>query len=284
MSNKLVNEMRSMRLPPVPKGILWVLCDIANDEGATFGYAPLSRLIEESCYQRNAVINGLDWLESVNIITANRENGRKTTYQITLSERNVEAIEAELNRKKEASKRTLSTRIPVDQNNQLTKTTSRPEHNIPVGQKTEPVGQKTPPVDEANTNPLIPINPQKQPKKPREKIASWNLSDLVLPEFIKPELWEGFVDMRIKKRKPIQTELTAKLLIDALTKFHTQGLDQNESLRNSIANGWTDVYAPKPQAKQPVSTGGKKWDFDQYLNPPIRTVNDEPYEALSYAH
>ena len=227
MSNKLINDMRSIRLPAVAKGVLWVLCDIAQDDGNTFGYAPLSRLIDETCYQRNAVINALTWLESVGLIFGNRSNGRKTTYKITLENANQQAIDDELNRKKIASKRVLHNSEPVDQTNQLTKQTSCSGHTQPVDQNTQPVDEKTPPVDQTNTNRIIPINPQKQPIKPREALVS-------KPSDVSDQVWNDFLKLRKTKKAP----LTQTALDGIIREANLAGWTLEAALSECQLRGW----------------------------------------------
>ena len=82
MSHLIVNRIRSAILPPSEKFVLWVLSDVANEQGVTGSYAPLPRLIAETCLSRQTVINAIKGLESKNIIMADRSNGRQTVYSI----------------------------------------------------------------------------------------------------------------------------------------------------------------------------------------------------------
>lgn len=65
-----------------------------------------------------------------------------------------------------------------------------------------------------------------------------------LPGWLPLELWEAFLAMRVKIKKPA-TEYAQKLLIKKLDNFRTHGLDITEILEQSITNGWQDLYAPK---------------------------------------
>jgi len=78
-----------------------------------------------------------------------------------------------------------------------------------------------------------------------------------IPDFIDPELWEQYLLIR-KKKKASDTPYAIKLLINKLTKYHTEGLDPNESLRDSIEGSWKSVYEPK--------NSKKGIDNDKYTN------------------
>ena len=65
-----------------------------------------------------------------------------------------------------------------------------------------------------------------------------------VPFFIDTELWVAYHNMRSANKKHA-TEYACKLIVKNLTKFNEKGLDANQSLENSIKNGWTDVYEPK---------------------------------------
>lgn len=67
----------------------------------------------------------------------------------------------------------------------------------------------------------------------------------IIPFFIDAEIWNGFLEMRIKaKAKP--TDLAIKGIIKKLQEFEDkkQGW-ANESLKNSIENNWKGVFEPK---------------------------------------
>jgi len=65
-----------------------------------------------------------------------------------------------------------------------------------------------------------------------------------IPDFIDPELWEQYILIR-KKKKASDTPYAIKLIINKLTKYHAEGFDPNESLRDSIEGSWKSVYQPK---------------------------------------
>lgn len=65
-----------------------------------------------------------------------------------------------------------------------------------------------------------------------------------LPDFILPEAWFGFLEMRKKIKKP-PTERACQLLIKKLVMFHNAGHDANAILDQSTTNGWQDLFEIK---------------------------------------
>jgi hypothetical protein len=283
VSNSLVNNMRTMQLPPIAKTVLWVLCDVSNDKGETFNYAPLSRLIAETCYKRDAVIRALAWLESVSLITANRENGRKTTYKVTLDSANFEKIKAEVNRKKIAQSRTMSHCQPVDQNDQSMRTTSRPERKTPVDQNVRPVDQNLRPVDQNDTNPIIPTNPKEQPYISAQENPNipfndfWFLYDKQVSLYKAAPLWIKLSD---SERELIMAYLPNYIESKPDKQFRK---DPHKFLE---CRGWLDEIIPNAQsAKKQESEKPSKWA--RPAGSVIRTINDDHFEtlgAITYAN
>ena len=82
-----------------------------------------------------------------------------------------------------------------------------------------------------------------KPKKPKKNLQE--PTGLFIPNFIEAELWNGFLEMRIKaKAKP--TNLAIKGIIQKLQEFEDKKTGwANESLKNSIENNWKGVFEPK---------------------------------------
>lgn len=66
-----------------------------------------------------------------------------------------------------------------------------------------------------------------------------------LPIFINKDLFNSFIEMRVKIKKPL-TEKAKELLIKDLTKIENNKTgDCNIALENSIKNSWQGVFEPK---------------------------------------
>ncbi len=93
-----------------------------------------------------------------------------------------------------------------------------------------------------------------------------------LPDWIKKDTWDAFLEMR-KKKKATPTPRAIELLIRELGKLKLAGNDPNEVLEQSIRSNWTDVYAIKKSEVKGNVTGAYKQrprqliPRDQYTDP-----------------
>ena len=73
----------------------------------------------------------------------------------------------------------------------------------------------------------------------------------LLPDWIDPELWDTWVEMRkLKGKRAPLTERAKKLLILKLAKLRAQGHPVNEIIAESAMNGWSGFF---PMAKREFS-------------------------------
>ncbi len=83
MSNKIVNEIRKLPIDSTPKMLLWVISDIADDDGNTSWYAPRSRLMEETGYSNKTIAVCIAYLKECGILQVIGGNGRQNQYIVT---------------------------------------------------------------------------------------------------------------------------------------------------------------------------------------------------------
>jgi len=77
--------------------------------------------------------------------------------------------------------------------------------------------------------------------------------DIKIPEYIELELWNDFIDVR-KKLKAPNTERALKGLLKKLDQFEKVSAGSaNESIDESIMNGWKGVFTPKKQGQQKLT-------------------------------
>lgn len=69
----------------------------------------------------------------------------------------------------------------------------------------------------------------------------------VVPPCVDPIAWDDYLAHRRAKRAKA-TPRAIELLLAKLVDMHDRGLDPNEALRNSVEQGWTGVFDPKPRA------------------------------------
>ena len=71
--------------------------------------------------------------------------------------------------------------------------------------------------------------------------------NIILPDFIKADLWSEFLAMR-KKLKAPNTEMALNRILKKLKAFEQQNIGNGTlSIENSIENGWKGVFEPKQQ-------------------------------------
>jgi len=81
--------------------------------------------------------------------------------------------------------------------------------------------------------------------KPKSEPGPKITQSVPVPDFIDAELWNGFLEMRRKKKAP-PTEIAIKSILKRLEEFENQNIgNANEALRNSLENSWKGVFEPK---------------------------------------
>lgn len=94
-----------------------------------------------------------------------------------------------------------------------------------------------PPVSPTAKSDIDAIVARPKPKSPQPETVT-------LPDWLPVEAWNGFVEMRIRKRaKP--THRALKLLIADLEKFRAAGEDPSEVLDQSTKRGWTGIFSTR---------------------------------------
>lgn len=82
MSTTIMAACWPIQTSPTAKAVLMSLADNANDDG--YCWPSLATIAERTCLSRTAVIHAIRRLEEQGHVTADRSNGRHTTYQITI--------------------------------------------------------------------------------------------------------------------------------------------------------------------------------------------------------
>ena len=86
--------------------------------------------------------------------------------------------------------------------------------------------------------------------------------NIILPDFIKADLWSEFLAMR-KKLKAPNTEMALNRILKKLKAFEQQNIGNGTlSIENSIENGWKGVFEPKQQNTTKTNSGDS---FDRVL-------------------
>ena len=83
----------------------------------------------------------------------------------------------------------------------------------------------------------------------RRHISTSADSPFIIPNDIRPEVWQAFEEHRKKLRKPM-TDRARDLILNECLKL---GQDPNDLLEQSIRKGWQDVFPIKETAPLPAS-------------------------------
>ena len=106
-------------------------------------------------------------------------------------------------------------------------------------------------------------------------------SVITLPEWIKKETWDSFVDSRKKIKKPM-TDNAKILLIEKLTKAKEQGFSPDELLKEAIMNGWQSIVV-RPGGNNGHKSTGVNW-ANTTKNPITKTNARQLIERHSYTN
>lgn len=90
-----------------------------------------------------------------------------------------------------------------------------------------------------------------------------------LPNYLDPEIYAAFVEMRQALKGIPFTPRAQLLIIRKCMKMHGEGFDPNKALEKSTIQGWRDLYPqdryPKEEQKDPALA---KLDLDKRTTAP----------------
>lgn len=76
---------------------------------------------------------------------------------------------------------------------------------------------------------------------------------IAIPQYLDPDAWQGFEDMRKQIKKPL-TDRARKLIVYELHRIKEAGHDPNAALDQSTNHCWCDVFVPKEKSIEPAKT------------------------------
>jgi hypothetical protein len=224
---------RSQRL------LLLAIADNANEEG--IAWPSTTTLAEKACMTTRTVTRALDslkragWLE---ISPRTFEHGGNT-YKLNLAKLSLTQRQDKMSSEQPSS------------DNLSREDADSTRHFEHLHQTLTPVDQtfQTLPPDILN-NPPNPLLGRtiKEPSEPSRTISAFSPA-FVIPDWVPPEAWNGFIEMRRAMRKK-PTLHAAKLLIDKLDKLRGRGQDPGAVLDQSTANSWAGLFPVKQEGNR----------------------------------
>jgi hypothetical protein len=89
-------------------------------------------------------------------------------------------------------------------------------------------------------------------KERQGKVKATPTLRVTLPSWVSKEVWDAFVEMRNKLRKPLTDEGRPAVIL-RLDTLRTDGNDPSAVLRQSIMNSWQGVFELKDRKAQPYA-------------------------------
>lgn len=264
MSNKTVNEVRRLPMHKTPKFVLWVLADIADENGYTGQWASSARIIEETGYSNRAVADSIAYLVDCGVLVVDGGKGKSSKYQI-----NPGSFNAQVKYDPKAKAKVVSAAHQLKGNEQDESSERGADEVVSAAPEVVNPAQKV--VSAAHTIHLSLLSPfvstniycakclvfldnkfaggkyikSKPAKKPKTKILTLEQGCSVpLPANVDSGLWVGYIEMRHAIKKP-PTDNAVTLLLEDLAGW---GESANESLKNSIKSSWVGLFPVKQQA------------------------------------
>ena len=90
---------------------------------------------------------------------------------------------------------------------------------------------------------------------------------LKIPDFVSPENWKAYLEMRKSIKKPLTTKKQFELAIKKLEVLKNKGNDANEILEQSILNSWQGLFEVKKQ--------GGQHDTDAFRGTPYKNAAEK---------
>lgn len=225
------------------KAVLISLADNANDQGVCWPSIPT--IAKRVCASDRAVQNAIKWLENAKIVTANRTNGRHTSYTIT---------PAAYSPPQDIHPRSGFTGEGGSPPNDV--------HHTPAGNAGDPGTACTTPPHQVPSNRKEPseepsLNRQPARRAPRVALHG-ELRATELPEWLPRGAWLDWCEHREAKdadKLAPWTAGAAKASINCLTRLRGLGHEPAIVVEASVLRGWTGLFPVKPEAAATASGG-----------------------------
>ncbi len=278
MSNKIVNEIRKLPIDSTPKMLLWVIADIADEDGSTGWYAPRSRLIEETGYSRTTIALCISYLKECGILNVAGGNGRLNQYVVTPNNFN-SAVKYE---PKKYSK-------PVSEVDQSTKQTSQPSEQHQSATLTTPVNLATKPVSEVDTIHHSIIYPSVNPSLDNSGNAPKGKTE---PKAKKPKSTMTTLPVDFKVSDQVKAWANEKgfdRLDEHLENFVGYAIanakkyaDWDQAFMNAIRGNWAKLRPVQQPSYQSSAqrTANEQAKWDEFLNGSPQFVDVTPKKSI----
>lgn len=223
MSRIVATLVYSKRVGTMARKAIMAYCaDRANDDGSGI-WASKQRIADEIECSRQTVITAIRELVSEGLLSEIGRRKCKNGYTIEYN------ISLEAVRKLPDAKPDID-RAPVK--NWTGSDLDTSTHFTPRRKAT---------LHKPSSEPSIVVSASALPTSVRAKPG------FVLPDWVPSDAWDGFIEMR-KRKRANPTDRARQLLVAKLQRLSDAGQPPGDVLDQSTANGWTDIYELKGQA------------------------------------
>lgn len=207
------------------KLVLLLLADyIHPDTGVA--WPSMETIADEAMYERRQVIRILESLESKNFITIERSEGKSTNrYRIC-------GVVTKCHNKKTSNSDISSDILPSNSDISAS--------NSDIAMSHKPINNHNA-IEEPEINSSLndfSLTTESNGKTKKHK----RVLEIVLPEWLPAEEWNGWLEMRQKMHKAA-TPLAQKYAIEELDALRLSGQNVREVIRRAITKNWLSFYA-----------------------------------------
>jgi hypothetical protein len=217
-------------MSPVQKSVLISLADNANDQGVC--WPSIATIGKRTCVSERAVQNAIKWLEQHGLLTANRANGRHTSYTVT-----------------------PASYSPPQDMHPRTKCTGAADAPTPAADAGDPRTGCVAPPHQMPTNRKEPseepsLNRQPARRAPRVALHG-QILNLELPDWLPFDSWDAWCEHREAKAKDAPWTLAAaKVSIKRIKKLLDAGQSVETTIDEAVLRGWTGLFPVRAEATQ----------------------------------
>lgn len=225
MSNALLNACWPLKMPPTQKAVLIALADRANDAGECWLSIP--SICERTCFSERAVHRAISELEAAGFLTADRSNGRSTTYLVTPA----------------------NAAVPPQQAHPRTSDTTADAAVEPPQMRQQPPQMRRKPPQQVRSIPIDPLSTRSKASKKKAPVCA-----VARPDGVDEQTWADWLALRKAKKAPV----TETVLTHAVAESEKAGMPLTRFLGIWCARGSQGLEADWLKPNERAGPSGTK--------------------------
>lgn len=231
MSIRIMSQVWNMEIDDsTTKLTLMALADFSDDEGYCYpSYEVLAKKISKS---KRTAIRAVEKLTELGFLQKEKRElndgtSRTNLYKIVSENERVTQTPPMMTNEKEAVTY-MTSHSGTDDTRAVTNVSLHSDKGVtPINITTNRTVSRT--IKEPSINPLPP-------------------KDILLPDFIDPNLWQEYLAYKKERREKLSTK-GIEMKFSEWAKWASEGIDVNACIREAMRNEWQGVFPPKPSYK-----------------------------------